>query len=71
MERDTTLEIVLEIKSPSIRSQTRKYIMLTPLMMMNQLIKDLEKKRNITQVMRNMISTSEDKDHTLDKKECS
>ena len=65
MRRDTTPDIVLEIEAPSTRSQTRKYIMLTSLKMMNQLIKDLEKKKNIPQEMRNVNSTGEDKDYTL------
>ena len=39
--------------------------MLTPLKMMNQQIKDSEKKRNILEVMRNMKYTREEEDHTL------
>ena len=46
MRRDTTPEIVPEIEAPSTRSQTRKDIMLTPLKMMKQLIKDLEEKED-------------------------
>ena len=65
MRRDTTLEIVPDIEDPSTRSQTRKDIMITLLKMMNQLIKDSEKKIKIPQVMRNMNSTGEDKYHTL------
>ena len=65
MRRDTTPEIVPEIEAPSIRSQTRKDIMFKPLKMMNQLIKYSDKKMNIPQVMRNMNSIDEDKDHTL------
>ena len=62
---DTNPEIVGEIEDPLIRSKTRKDIMLTPLNMMNHLIKELENKSKIPQVMRNMNSTGEDKDHTL------
>ena len=51
MIRDTTPEIVPEIKASSRRSQIRKGIMLTTL--------------KIPQVMRSMNSTGEDKDHTL------
>ena len=51
MIRDTTPEIVPEIEDSSRRSQIRKDIMLAPL--------------KIPQVMRNMNSTGEDKDHTL------
>ena len=65
MRRDTTPKIVPETKAPPTRIQTRKDIMLTPLKMMKQLIKYSEKKMKIPQVMMNMISTGDDKDHTL------
>ena len=64
MRRDTAAEIFLETKVPPTRRLTRKDTMLTPLNMMNQLIKYSEKKRKIPQVMRNMNSTSEDKYNT-------
>ena len=65
MRRDTTSEVVPEIEAPSTRSQIRKDIMLTTLKMMNHLIKYSEMKKKIPQVMRDMNSTGEDKDHTL------
>ena len=54
MRRDTTPKTVVETKTLLTRSQIRKDIMLTPMKMMNRLIKDLKKKINIPQVMRDM-----------------
>ena len=55
MRRDTTLEIVPRGSfNKKSNKKTRKYIMITPLKVMNQLIKYSEKKRNIPQVMRNI-----------------
>ena len=60
MRRDTTPKTVIETKTLLTRSQIRKDIMLTPMKMMNQLIKDLKNKIKIPQVMRDMYFDTEE-----------
>jgi len=55
MRGDTTPKIVTKTKVPPTRRLTRRDIMLTPLKMMNQQGKELEKKELILQVMKNML----------------
>ena len=60
MRRDTTPKTVIETKTLLTRSQIRKDIMLTPMKMMNYLIKDQNKKIKIPQVMRDMYFDTEE-----------